>query len=264
MITVFTDKELKGDALKTVHIGTDYSVKVSFVALFDNYTQEVSEVLHPQPYTEYALMYSHEKANLNWIPLHALTVQSRQPFEAFFKVFGVRSLAKVITGKSIEDMIILLPTDRHNTNTAVKTNHPYKIKDDYRELSGSILFITLLWDGYALSVGNKTLRCDRQGKNIINGVVAPTDITGEYSGDVIDLAIIKHKGMDKLSQPMLAADDNEEIFIESSAGILNTRRVKLVNGKAKVKLHTLGYHGPVKIKIGIKYYLVINDYEVII
>jgi hypothetical protein len=58
--------------------------------------------------------------------------------------------------------------------------------------------------------------------------------------------------------------DDEEVFVESSAGLVNNRRVRLVNGTGSFRLYPFGYEGPVKIKLGRKWYEVWNDYLVFV
>lgn len=75
---------------------------------------------------------------------------------------------------------------------------------------------------------------------------------------VIDFTITKYKGgyAEKLSRDI----DCEEVFIETSAGLADTRRVRLVNGVGKFRLITFGYEGFIKIKLGRKWFSGWNDY----
>jgi hypothetical protein len=58
--------------------------------------------------------------------------------------------------------------------------------------------------------------------------------------------------------------DDEEVFVEASAGLVNNRRVRLVKGTGTFRLYPFGYEGPVKIKLGRKWYEVWNDYLVFV
>ena len=52
--------------------------------------------------------------------------------------------------------------------------------------------------------------------------------------------------------------------MDCSVGCIDNRRVRLENGVGKFRLFTFGYTGPVKIKLGRKWYEVWNDYSLII
>jgi len=45
---------------------------------------------------------------------------------------------------------------------------------------------------------------------------------------------------------------------------VNNRRVRLVKGRGNFRLYSFGYEGPVKIKLGRKWYEVWNDYLVFV
>lgn len=114
-----------------------------------------------------------------------------------------------------------------------------------------------LWDNYSVTVNNKEFKYDRWG---IAHDENSTDITCEDSKDYIEFTIKKYKGY--FTDTLLNRDiDNEEVFIETSAGLCNPRRLKLVNGTAVFRIYPFGYTGYIKIKLGRKWYTVWNDYE---
>lgn len=116
-----------------------------------------------------------------------------------------------------------------------------------------------LWDSYSVTINGVEYHADRKG-NILQGD-SSVPLVPNKNGELI-LEVEKHKGAfgENLTRPI----DNEEIFLESSCGLLETRRVRLVNGKASVRLLTFGYTGPFKLKLGRKWYEVWNDYSFIV
>lgn len=84
----------------------------------------------------------------------------------------------------------------------------------------------------------------------------------EYNGDYFVIKIKKYGSDFKttLNQEI----DNEEICIESSCGILNATKVKLVNGEATVRLYPMEYEGPATIKIGFELQRVRNTYDFVL
>lgn len=115
-----------------------------------------------------------------------------------------------------------------------------------------------LWDSYGLTINGLDFAADR--KDIILTGDSSVPLVPDENG-VLTLTIQKYKGAfgEKLTRPI----DNEEVLLDSSCGLLETRRVALVNGKATVRLFTFGYTGPFKLKLGRKWYEVWNDYSFI-
>ena len=78
--------------------------------------------------------------------------------------------------------------------------------------------------------------------------------------DYFDFTVTKYKsnftGKEKLARDI----DDEEVLVESSAGLVNNRRVRLQNGTGSFRLYPFGHEGLVKIKLGRKWYEVWNEY----
>ena len=119
-----------------------------------------------------------------------------------------------------------------------------------------------LWDSYSLSAGGRELMANRKGYLIDGDPEEP--FTPEGDKDYIDFTIQKYKGDFSTKEKLTRDIDDEEVFVESSAGLVNNRRVRLVKGTGSFRLYPFGYEGPVKIKLGRKWYEVWNDYLVFV
>lgn len=119
-----------------------------------------------------------------------------------------------------------------------------------------------LWDSYSLSAGGRELMANRKGYLIDGDPEEP--FVPEGGKDYIDFTIQKYKGDFSTKEKLIRDMDDEEVFVESSAGLVNNRRVRLVNGTGSFRLYPFGYEGPVKIKLGRKWYEVWNDYLVFV
>lgn len=112
-----------------------------------------------------------------------------------------------------------------------------------------------LWDRYALSVGSQTVGCDETGA-IILGQALAVPAPAEY----LELAIQKYTA--DYSTPLTRTIDDEVVFVETTAGVINTARVRLFNGSGGFRLYPLGYTGKLKVKLGWKYFSGWSEYEI--
>lgn len=119
-----------------------------------------------------------------------------------------------------------------------------------------------LWDHYALKVAGDSniYMADDKGR-VMDTYSRPISVpsTGDDISKYIEFEVIKYKG--QFESELTRDIDDEEVFVESTSGVLNTRRVKLVNGKGKFRLYPFGYTGEFKIKLGRKWYEVWNEYS---
>lgn len=116
-----------------------------------------------------------------------------------------------------------------------------------------------LWDSYSLKIDDIEYKADRYG----NGVQGTFQTPISYKNVPIELTIQKYKG--NFSATKLTRDiDCEDVLIDCSCGVLDTKRVSLNKGTAKVHLYPFDYSGKVKIKLGRKWYEVWNEYNLIL
>lgn len=99
-----------------------------------------------------------------------------------------------------------------------------------------------LWDGYDFQVGDGTPFYTDSFDHRLPAYQINTD--KEY----VDITIHKRKATD--GAYLTNDNDNEQITIMSSAGLINTRALKLINGVAKVRWYTFGHKGRVVFYVG--------------
>lgn len=192
-----------------------------------------------------------------WIDLNRLGTATKDDYFKTLNNFSYNVVAQVDTGiisneeKDIIITIIKVPYE----NISFSENIDYEILP-ISNLNGKYAREDL-WDNYSLTINNKEFKYDRWG---ISHDINNTNITCENNKNYIEVTIKKYKGL--FTNIVLNRNiDNEEIFIETSAGICNPRRLKLSNGVANFRIYPLEYTGYIKIKLGRKWYTVWNDYE---
>lgn len=115
-----------------------------------------------------------------------------------------------------------------------------------------------LWDSYSLEIGDIEYKADRYG----NGIEGTFQEPITYNSTSIEMTIRKYKG--NFSSTKLTRDiDCEDVMIDSSCGVVDTKRVSLIKGIGKFKLFPFDYSGKVKIKLGRKWYDVWNEYNLL-
>lgn len=114
-----------------------------------------------------------------------------------------------------------------------------------------------LWDSYELSCGDVSFRADKNGGVTAGDPSVPLVLA--EGKDYLEFTIQKYKGA--FEEPLTRGIDNEEVFVESSCGLVNTRRVRLVNGVGSFRLYPFGHTGECKLKLGRKWYEVWNEYN---
>ncbi|WP_302389525.1 hypothetical protein [Phascolarctobacterium faecium] len=115
----------------------------------------------------------------------------------------------------------------------------------------------MLWDSYSLSCGEVTFQADRKGMILLGDPSVPLILPKRK--DYFEFTIEKYKG--SFETPLTRDIDNEEVFVDSSCGLVNSRRVRLVNGKGTFRLYPFSHTGECKIKLGRKWYEVWNEYN---
>lgn len=113
---------------------------------------------------------------------------------------------------------------------------------------------TWLWDGYSITIdGNEQYR--ERHAILLKGENEPIFLRGR---EYIIVELQKYHG--QAANTLNRNCDNEEVFIDCSCGVVDTKRVKLTNGKGRFKIFPFGYTGEVKLKLGRKFYDTWNDY----
>lgn len=120
-----------------------------------------------------------------------------------------------------------------------------------------------IWDGYTLTIGDTGYMVNSHEAKIKNDFGFDGDIPGtiEYEGDSpITMKIEKFHGRYNPTAMMTRDIDNDEVLVETTAGLTDTHRVYLENGVGTFRFFPLGYEGKMHIKLGRRWYVVCNDY----
>ena len=218
-----------------------------------------------ESYTTYALVsgdtYIQDNKNLKLnncmiVSLSRLGTAIKEDFGILLKHFNYAMIMQIDTGiiSDTEKDIVFTPICINNDDIHINSDIKYKFDDDTNKPARYPRM--WLWDNYSLTIDNKEYKSDRWGNIIDNN----KDNKIQSNSDYIEFTIKKYKGY--FTNKSLKRDiDNEEIFIETSAGLCNPRRINLVNGEAKFKVYPFNYKGRLKVKIGSKWYSPWNDYE---
>ncbi len=105
-----------------------------------------------------------------------------------------------------------------------------------------------VWDTYSLAYNQQEVGCKDTGEIAFGDVLVISPGDKEY----IEFSVQKYAA--KFQQKLNREFDKEEVFVEATAGMVNTTRVQLCEGKGKFRLYLLGYKGKLKIKLGWRYY----------
>lgn len=116
-----------------------------------------------------------------------------------------------------------------------------------------------LWDSYALAIhGQEEWKANKKGIF----VAEPTSVIIPADQEYVDFDIIKYKG--QFENELDRDIDDEEVFVSSSAGLVTNRRVPLEKGHGSFRLYLFGHTGPIKIKLGRRWYRVWNEYNLLV
>lgn len=235
----------------------------------------IEEVL---PYNSYILVDNYGKVKnfhkinnsaYKFLDMNRLGVAIRMDFFKMYSLFASHDIIQIDTGMISEDNkerdMIIRVFEGNKDNFHITSDLDYDIgtfnSDDLASPNVPHPRRTL-WDYYALklSTNDNVYKSDDKGR-ILDGLSRPIVLSSDLKDDTkyLEFEIIKYKG--KFESELTRDIDNEEVFIESTSGLLNTRRVKLVNGRGKFRLYPLGYSGEFKIKLGRKWYEVWDEYN---
>lgn len=199
-----------------------------------------------------------ELSTCQWLNLNRLGVAIKEDFGRIPLLYDYSVIAQVDTGmvaESYSDVVINV-VGCAKDDIEVNSDLLYELKD-VSTLEGKYPRETL-WDNYALAVNGREYKANRWGDILQGDNTLP--LVCEDGKDYIDFTITKYKGY-FTDERLERAIDDEDVLIETSAGLCNPIRVKLQNGVGSFRLYPFSYDGPVKIKLGRKWYTVWNDYS---
>ena len=204
-------------------------------------------------------------SDYRFLDLNRLGVSVKLDFAVLTQLYGNTTILDIDTGIMAEGQrdIVVRMFNGQKENLTLDTHQEYELLP----FNTSDLILgdhprMKLWDSYSLSAGDRELMANRKGHLIDGDPEEP--FTPEGDKDYIDFTIQKYKGDFSTKEKLTRDIDDEEVFVESSAGLVNNRRVRLVKGTGSFRLYPFGYEGPVKIKLGRKWYEVWNDYLVFV
>lgn len=198
-------------------------------------------------------------SNYRWVDLNRYCSSTKCDFADFIHFYSQGNIIQVDTGMISEDTkdiivrLFVCVQDKINIDTDMEyTLEPFNSDDLVIDAHPR----TYLWDSYSLTANGNEFKADRNGFIVSGDFDIPVHC--EEGKDYIDFTITKYKGQFKST--LIRDIDDDEVYIDASAGLPDTRRVKLVNGIGHFRLLTFGYTGPIKLKLGRKWYVPWNDY----
>lgn len=267
MIKIIYDKQTVSDLALNLTISGSF-LKAEVQSLISKETLGFDVVKRLFPYNSYGFVEREGKVKIyrrtydsdyKFLDYCRLGYSSKMDFADIAQLFGTRTMLQVDTGcisGNTRDIIILafaFPVSNIKVEADEEVTYEAIDFKTYGELQEPNRFS--FWDKYSLTANEREVKANMRGE-VISG-----DFTSAFisSNKVINFTITKYKGSD-FETKLDRDEDNEEVFIETSAGVVDNTRVRLVNGVGSFNLHTLGYTGDIKIKLGRKWYSVWNDY----
>lgn len=226
-----------------------------------------------EPYNSYAFIYlknavskvNHKprRTDYKFLNLCRLGTAMKMDYALMIDLYSQATVGQVDTGMVTDadaDIVIRLFRGKpENIKIDCDRNYEFLPFDTKKQIPYNHPRMTL-WDSYSLTANGKEVKADFRGHQIDG----PFDEPLVPENGKIQFTVTKYKG-DFSGGEKLARDiDNEEVFVDCSVGVVDNRRVRLANGVGTFKLYTFGYTGPVKIKLGRKWYNPWNDYALII
>ncbi len=221
------------------------------------------------PYNSYGLVETTGKvkiyrrvfdSNFKFLDFCRLGYANKMDFNDIAQLYGTRILFQVDTGviSDTEKDIVILAMSVAKDNLTIEADEEvvWEALDFQSYTQDGEPNRYTLWDKYSLTVNGAEYKANMRGE-VIEG-----DFSKAIKADngIVEVKITKYKGSD-FATALTRDIDDEEVFVDTSAGIVDNRRVRLVNGVGTFKLHTLGYTGDIKIKLGRKWYSVWCDYS---
>lgn len=222
------------------------------------------------PYNSYTLVRrsgkvkNYRKMNatdFRWLDLNRLGVSVKMDFAQLIHLYSEGDIIQVDTGMLADeerDMVIrFFVCDPKQLTIDADQEYVLETFNSDDLVLGSHPRMTL-WDSYSLSANGHEFKANRKGFPIEGDF--EEELHCEEGKDYIDFTITKYKGDFSSGEKLTRDIDDEDVFVEVSAGVSNCRRVWLENGVGHFRLYPLGYEGLIKIKLGRKWYEVWNDY----
>lgn len=221
-----------------------------------------------QPYHSYAIVLDVGGISKNFrqtyrsdfkvLDLNRLGSSIKMDFGEIALLYSPLQIAQVDTGVwsgNTHDMVI---TMLHGSYGCLSVPDGFEVESyDSTQDSKTKNVRTTLWDGYSITIDGVEQYRDRHDKVFIEGD-NHVDITNR---EYITVHIQKYHG--EAAVKLNRECDDEEVFIDCSCGVVDTKRVKLKEGEGEFKIFPFGFVGEVALKLGRKFYDTWNDYTLI-
>lgn len=203
-------------------------------------------------------------SNCKFLDLNRLGVSVKMDFAKLLQLYATRDIFQLDTGMvggSVRDIIIRVFEGKPETTT-ITADEEYEVST----FNSDALVVgdhprQHLWDSYALVIGGETYMANRAGIPKTENFM--TKLNLPEGKDYLKCDIVKYKG--DFEGGVLERDiDDEDVLVESTCGVVNNRRVSLVNGKGSFRLYPFGHTGAFKLKLGRKWYEVWNEYNLML
>ncbi|MCD7811975.1 MAG: hypothetical protein LUG91_09060 [Ruminococcus sp.] len=271
MLKIYYNEKDNSDTAIKLTIKEDYC-KVEITS--DDGRRSGADVIENMlPYNSYALVDNTNgstkiyrrvtRSDYQWLDLNRLGVAMKMDFADIVQLYGTYSLIQADTGVMADDekdiIVRLFTVDKDKIE--IDADQEYELlafnSDDLALGSHPR---RSLWDSYSLTADWTEYKANDKG-------YFTDDTDAEHiipAAESIAFTITKYKGDFSSGEKLERDYDDEEVLVDCSAGCANNRRVRLENGVGHFVLYTLGYTGPIKIKLGRKWYEVWNEYNLVI
>lgn len=201
-------------------------------------------------------------SDYKFLNMNRLGTSIKMDYTDMIQLYSEADILQIDTGivAPAERDIIIRVFEGKKENFTIDSDIPYELGTfDSSKLSTQNHPRVDLWDSYAVKIDGKEYQANKAGFIKAGDFSKPIFVKDK---EYIDIEIQKYKG--NFVSPLDRDIDNEDVLLESTVGLLNARRVKLVKGKASVRLYPFGYKGAFKLKLGRKWYEVWNEYNLIL
>ncbi|MDR3049556.1 MAG: hypothetical protein LBV16_06970 [Elusimicrobiota bacterium] len=248
---------------------TKLSLNLKGQKLFINVEREdaqFNEVLNLKSYSMYKVFQT-DNEPIYFVDVNRITSLFRLPRKDYKQLPNdsgyIFSIKTGMISDSVRD-ILIDNKDIKKENIKIISDMPYNQSDLDFKLKLAMQDKTLL-DYFSLSANGQEYKADSAGNNIdgdFDKPIIPLYTDGKSNLPFAEFVIQKY--LRRFEAPLNRDIDNDEVTVESSAGLVNTRRAYMQNGITKFRLYPFGYEGKIKIKIGRRWYENLNEYNLIL
>lgn len=252
----------------TFDISGEY-LKAEVVDILSNSSLGYDIIKTMTPYNSYGLVGHKDgivkvyrrtlKSDFRFLDYCKLGMSNKMDFELITQLYGEMTLLQVDTGiiaDTKKDIVIMCYGISDPNNIQIETEDEYTVEAyDFSQTQFKNPNRFDLWDSYSLTIDSREVKANCRGE--IQDGDFETLLKADKDG-AITFTIQKYKG--NFESKLTRDIDNEEVFVDCSAGLIDNRRVRLVNGVGTFRLLTFGYKGYIKLKLGRKWYRIWNDY----